>query len=260
MPGPPHEQMAAKTKRSSRLVERNLVLKRQMSEEQKAEEEALRKADEHAAKEAQLLAEYETNCKEIERLALETHNIIEQKFDAAGDTLEGMFDKACAGMLKQFDDPLLAHDTSVAENRPEMEQMQQTFGDIFRKMAEVSRVLAEAQKSAAEAASIRAKETAKDAAEAATTERKANAAPGAAPPPQPASSSQSQPIPAVSRVSVRLGASARGMGAWNKPLAIALEKPVHERSGDEVVAAARASKIARTRTLDEQMDEELALM
>ena len=166
--------------------------------------------------------------------------------------MKGMFEKACTGLLRQFDDPNLQYDSSIAENRPAVEAMQQQVCGFFRTMAEASRVLAVAQKASAEAASIRAKETAKDAAEAAAAEKQTNAAAKAAP---------QGPQPSVSRAAARHMPRTRGLGAWSKPLALALEKPVDERTGEDVIAAARATKVARTgATAEEQMEADIAAL
>ena len=114
-----------------------------------------------------------------------------------------------------------------------------------------------AQEEAAELAAIRAKETVKDASEAAATAVNASAAPGAA------TAAPVDPKPdakkTISRAAARHRASrqTQGLGAWDVPLAWSM--PVHERTPEDAVAAARACKIARTeRAEDEQMDADLS--
>ena len=103
-------------------------------------------------------------------------------------------------------------------------------------------------------AAARAKETANDASEAEATAVKASATPGAAP------SSPQEQVANAKKIIPRAAArhKARGLGAWNTPLAIAWSMPVHERSTEDAVAAAKAATIARAeKVVDEQMEADL---
>ena len=123
-------------------------------------------------------------------------------------------------------------------------------------MSEVSEKVREAQVAAAELAADRAKEAAKDATAAAATAVKTAAAPGAAAVASGAPKPNEKSI--QSRAAARLR---RGLGAWEIPLE--LVKPVHERTPEDAVAAAKACKIARTErderiAADDEMDADLA--
>ena len=158
-------------------------------------------------------------------------------------------------------DPLLADDVSIKDGIPELQTIQEAMDKMFERMAEVSQKISGAQKEAAELAATRAKEAAKDASEAAATAVKANAAPG----PAAVAPVDSSPEPKknMSRAAARhrAGRVAQGLGAYEVPLA--WSKPVHERTLEDAVAAAKACKIARTERAeqiaeDEQMDADLA--
>ena len=104
-------------------------------------------------------------------------------------------------------------------------------------------------------AAARAKETAKDASEAAATAVKASATPGAA------TAVSVEPKPDAKKTTSRAAARhrARGLGAWETPLAVAWCMPVHKRTPEDAVAAAKASKIARTeKAEEEQIDADLS--
>ena len=70
----PTQQMEGKCKRSRKLEDLCEVLGKKMLEEQRCEEQVLAKAEQHAAKNIELLDEWTKNKVEIQRLSLETHN------------------------------------------------------------------------------------------------------------------------------------------------------------------------------------------
>ena len=118
-----------------------------------------------------------------------------------------------------------------------------------------------AQQAAAELAAARAKETAKDASAAAATAVKTAAAPGAAAVAAGVPNPDEKRILSRAAARHRAGRSAEGLGAWEVPLAFSM--PVHERTHEDAVAAAKACKIARTERAeqiagDQQMDADLA--
>ena len=227
-----------------------------MLEEQKAEEEALELAEQHAAKNLEYLEEYNKAQEDIEKLSRETYQIIGETYDA-GSKLKEIFAQDCDYLRKQLEDPLLDNDSTVRDGILELQAMRETMETMFKRMAEVSSKIAGAQKEAAELAAARAKETAKDASEAAATAVKTNAAPGAA------TAAPVDPKPdakkTMSRAAARHRASrlAQGLGAWEVPLA--WDMPLHERTPEDAAAAAKACKIARAeRAEDEQMEADLS--
>ena len=72
----PAQQMVGKCKRSNKLVDRCVVLAKQMLEEQKGEEAALEKAEQHQAKYLELFEEHQKAKEDIEKLSRETYSII----------------------------------------------------------------------------------------------------------------------------------------------------------------------------------------
>ena len=73
----------------------------------------------------------------------------------------------CDFLKTQMEDPLLDNGTSIQAGITELQTMREGMDKMFQNMSEVSNTVAAAQKSAAELAATRAKETAKDAAAAA---------------------------------------------------------------------------------------------
>ena len=91
--------------------------------------------------------------------------------------------------------------------------------------------------------------------------RKTAAAPGAATVATGAPEPNETSIQSRAAARLRASMSARGLGAWEVPLELC--KPVHERTPEDAVAAAKACKIARTERAeqvadDQQMDADLA--
>ena len=254
----PKERMEGKCKRSRKLEDLCSALEKKRAGEQKLEEQAYMQAELHGKEYEAHLEEYDKHKEEITRLSRETQDIIQADpgYDAGSKVIE-LWESECDGLREQLEDELLDHDGSIKEAIPELEGMREQFSTVLKRMAEIRGKVGGAQKVAAEAAATRAKETAKDADEAAATAVKASAAPGAA------ASGQNSPAEAPGTKNLVPRAAARhragGLGRWNTPLAIAWEKPVHNRSPEEVVQAARASKIARTERAEEaEMDADLA--
>ena len=74
----PTQQMEGKRKRSRKLEDLSEVLGKKIFEERRCEEQALAKAEQHAAKNIEYLDEWTKNKEEIQRLSLETHKLIEK--------------------------------------------------------------------------------------------------------------------------------------------------------------------------------------
>ena len=167
----------------------------------------------------------------------------------------------CDCLRNQLLDPLLDSEPSLKEGIAELQAMQDGMDVMFQNMAEVSGKVRGAQVAAAELAAERAKATAKDATAAAATAVKTAAAPGAAAVATGAPKPSEKSIQARQAARLRASMSARGLGAWEVPLELC--KPVHERTPEDAVAAAKACKIARTErderiAADEEMDADLA--
>ena len=172
-----------------------------------------------------------------------------------------MFASDCDYLRTQLQDPLLDNDSSIKEGIAELQAMQEGMESMFQRMADVSEKVRGAQQAAAELAAARAKETAKDASAAAATAVKTAAAPGAAAVATGAPNPDEKRILSRAAARHRAGRSAEGLGAWEVPLAFS--RPVHERTPEDAVAAAKAFKIARTERAeqvaeDQQMDADLA--
>ena len=172
-----------------------------------------------------------------------------------------MFASDCDYLRTQLQDPLLDNDSSIKDVITELQAMQEGMGKMFQRMADVSDKVRGAQQAAAELAAAGAKETAKEASAAAATAVKTAAAPGAAAVAPGAPNPDEQMILSRAVARLRAGRSAQGLGAWEVPLAFS--RPVHERTSEDAVAAAKACKIARTEKAeqiaeDEQMDADLA--
>ena len=125
---------------------------------------------------------------------------------------------------------------------------------LFQQIADVSDKVAVAQREAAELAATRAKETAKDASAVAATAVKIVAAPGAAAVATGAPNPDEKRILSRAAARHRAGRSADGLGAWEVPLAFS--RPVHERTPEDAVAAAKACKIARTERAEQIADDQ----
>ena len=256
----PTQQMVGKCKRSDKLASRCEELAQKMLEAQREEEAALAAADAAQARYHEFSDEHTKAQEEIKKLARETSTIIGNEFDAGKKTKE-MFASDCEHLRNQLLDPLLENDPSLKEGVAELQTMQDSMDAFLKRMAEVSEKVRLAQAAAAEVAAERANEAAKEASTTAATAVKTAAAPGAAAglPGGPKPNEKS----ILSRQAARLRASmsAQGLGAWQVPPELA--KPVHERTPEDAVAAAKASKIARTErdqriAADQEMEADLA--
>ena len=152
-----------------------------------------------------------------------------------------------------MEDPLLDNDSSIETGIAELQVMRESMERMFHEMAEVSDTVAVAQRAAAELAAARAKETAKDASAAAVEAVKTAATPGAAAVATGGAKPDDKRVMARAATRLRAGRAADGLGAWEVPLA--LSRPVHERTPEDAVAAAKACKIARTERAEQAADD-----
>ena len=173
-----------------------------------------------------------------------------------------MFTSDCEHLRNQLLDPLLENDPSLKEGVAELQTMQDKMDGFLKRMAEVSEQVRQAQVAATEVAAERAKEAAKEASTTAATAVKTAAAPGAAAGMPGGPKPNEKNIMSRQAARLRASMSAQGLGAWEVPLVLA--KPVHERTPEDAVAAAKASKIARTErgeriAADQEMEADLAV-
>ena len=151
-----------------------------------------------------------------------------------------------------MEDPLLDNDSSIKAGITELQGMREAMEIMFQKMSEVSDTVAVAQRAAAELAAARAKETAKDATAAAVEAVKTAATPGAAAVATGGPKPDGKRILSRAAARARAGRTADGLGVWEVPLAFG--KPVHERTPEDAVAAAKACKIAKTEKAEQIAD------
>ena len=245
---------------SDKLADRCEVLKQQMLEAQREEAAAEEKTEQAQTRYIEYFEEHEKAQEEIKNLARETCTIIGKTFDA-GAKVKEMFAGDCDHLRSQLLDPLLDDDPSIEAGISELQFVQDGMEAMFKKMAEVNEKVRGAQAAAAELATERAEATAKEATEAAATAVKTVAAPGAASASSGATKASEESIRSRQAARISASVSARGRGAWEVPLE--LGKPVHERTPEDAVAAAKACNIARTDraeqiAADEEMDADLA--
>ena len=168
----PHERLASATKKISKLQTEQSGLEKKIEEEYKAADEAKKKADEHAKKAIEHLAQFEKNEAEISKLSKEANALNEkgrereQEQQQTEEGLDVKLSNTCSAMLKQFDDPYLAADQSLATKKAEAEAMVKSVGTLIAQMAEISTVLQSASEAARKAAHDKAAQTATAAAEA----------------------------------------------------------------------------------------------
>ena len=126
--------------------------------------------------------------------------------------------------------------------------MQSEVEGLFARIDRVVETLQTADQAAVAATNNTEKE-AKDNAQVATEAARQTAA----------AASTSQPEIQSKGSGSKVVAAARDRRTWDKPLTMALHKPVYERSGEDAIAAARAAKVARTQDSKDIEQDAIAL-
>ena len=243
----PQEQLRSKSTKANRelaaknkLVER---LKDEMAEKKAAEE----KAAKHQETINELIEKIETKRVEIDRLNQESFALQEQVVGTAPTGISDFVARTGQSMLTRLGDPLLANDESVKAKRTEVDTVLKGIHEALTRLEAIDQTVQKGLETAKEAAAKEAETAATEAenkAKAADTARKAAEA---AKPAEASEPSQSGQIPA---------SGSRPARRKTVVLDAAMAKPIHDRDEDEVLATARAGKLAKT--TDGAADLELA--
>ena len=275
----PQVQLQKKSEKCARLKKKQPEILEQIREASHNQQTMQAEADRYEALAAELLVQHTTNASEIARLNSESNLVLKENLGQNDGGLAQLMAKEMEGKLKSFDDPLFAHDESVARKKLEVKSMLSQWTELMASVDILQSNAADLREKNVLAAKQKADDAAKEAKAADELAKKAEREarqqqepskeedkPADTSPQQPAAAiadpgaaaavpSNSQPaerMPGKSRSPVprrnQLGGSASSSTApeSDPKVAAALAKPARERSEGEVLLAASAAKAAKT--------------
>ena len=183
----------------------------------------------------------------------ESHVIREKLVGPTQAGIGELVDGACASVLGKFDDPLFATDPTVAQFKPEAVRITTTLAEALKALQALDAKMSSGLDDAKEAKAKKPQQAAKDASD---KGKVAEAASKAAAAPRPT---------ALARAAGSTAAPANAAGARGRQtyLQKAMAKPIGDRSGEELLAtakaeqeeeAARGTKCRKTQDISEQLE------
>lgn len=148
----PHEQVAKKSARASKLAEKNKKLLSELTDKVEEYEAAMQEA-------ADLKAQIEANEEEIDTLNSQMASLTFAKAEAGPPDLAATAQAVYTDLLNSFQNPLLADDATVAAEKAKLEVVYKTLSDTFAEMAQYKAYLESAANAAAQKAAERAAES-----------------------------------------------------------------------------------------------------
>ena len=145
----PHEQLKSKSLRAARLAEKNKKLFRDLASEMEKHEEALEASAAALAAADDIKVQIEANRTESDSFRSQMASLTVAKSEAAPPDLAATAEAAYNDLLGEFNNPLLADDSTVAAEKAKLETVYQTLSDTFAEMAKDKATLRAAAEPAA---------------------------------------------------------------------------------------------------------------
>ena len=154
---PGHQQLADKAKRAARLKDELPGLLQKVRDEQDAEAEARKKADEHAQKAVEHGKKIVAHKAEIAKLAKEADalNTEHEKERPEREAVQTVVGNACKMFIDHFEDPVYQGNAEIANQKGPMQELAKNLCEGIARMARVSQTMEEYAETARKAAAAR---------------------------------------------------------------------------------------------------------